>query len=208
MALDVVRAGGMVDAQARACLIVELDGGAGEDLIAAIDRTAVIARPDACVVAADDQQRRRIWELRKRVSIALKDRFERKVSEDICVPPSRISEMIARVERIAEREQLFHATYGHAGDGNLHTNYLWNGETDWARVDRALRATYEAAVELSGTITGEHGVGLVKREFLSIEQAPPLISLQRRMKATFDPLGLLNPGKLFPFERDQAMRGA
>ena len=200
-ALDSVRAAvaGMIDPTARACLIVELEGDAS---LAAIERAAAVARPDACLVAADDAQRRRIWDVRKRVSIALKQAYAHKVSEDIVVPPSAIPHMIDAVQAIAAKEGLAAATYGHAGDGNLHTNYLWNSETDHARVDRSLAATYRAAVAFHGTITGEHGVGLVKREYLGLEQAPPLIALQRRVKATFDPQGILNPGKMFPSERN------
>jgi glycolate oxidase len=204
MALSVVKAP-MLDAQVQACLLVELEGAG--DLLSEIDRCAQVAQAGSCVIAADDAQRRKIWDVRKGVSLALKQRFDHKVSEDIVVPPSQIPKMIEAVERIAASESLAHATYGHAGDGNLHTNYLWNGATDEARIDRALAATYRAAVALGGTITGEHGVGLVKREFLALEQAPPVISLQRRLKAAFDPLGLLNPGKLLPEERQAMLQG-
>ena len=90
------------------------------------------------------------------------------------------------------------ATYGHAGDGNLHCNVLFDRAEQRPRVDQAVAAILRAAVELGGTITGEHGVGLAKRDFLELEQGKELVALQRRLKAVFDPLGILNPGKIFP----------
>jgi len=90
------------------------------------------------------------------------------------------------------------ATYGHAGDGNLHCNVLFDSAAQRPAVDEAVAAILRAAVELGGTITGEHGVGLAKRDFLELEQGRELVDLQRRLKAVFDPLGILNPGKIFP----------
>ena len=89
------------------------------------------------------------------------------------------------------------ATYGHAGDGNLHCNVLYDRPEERPRVDAAVAEILRAALDLGGTITGEHGVGLAKRAFLGLEQGPELLALQRRVKAVFDPLGILNPGKIF-----------
>ena len=89
------------------------------------------------------------------------------------------------------------ATYGHAGDGNLHVNVLF-AEHEKDRADRVVAEMMEATVSLGGTISGEHGIGLTKRDFISLEQSEPLIALQRRMKAVFDPAHILNPGKIFP----------
>ena len=94
------------------------------------------------------------------------------------------------------------ATYGHAGDGNLHVNILFDREEERPRAEEAAARVLRAAVDLGGTITGEHGVGWSKRGFLEYEQQPEVIALQKRLKAAFDPLGLLNPGKIFaPDER-------
>ena len=196
---------GMIGEQTRAVILLELDGEG--DLLSRLDRMVAIALPADCVVAIDDVQRRRIWDARKRVSSALKQRYAHKVSEDICVPRSRIPEMITAVRAVLEPLGFACATYGHAGDGNLHTNILWNDDTLTARVDDALAAVYEAALALGGTISGEHGVGLVKREFVSLELSAEMISLQRKLKAVFDPAGLLNPHKLFPEERTALLGG-
>ncbi len=124
-----------------------------------------------------------------------------KISEDIAVPRSRIAELVAGAKRLGEELGLLVATYGHAGDGNLHANILFEGPHERARVDAAVARLLEMTVSMGGTITGEHGVGYAKRDFLPLEQPSELIALQRRLKQFFDPKGLLNPGKIFPEER-------
>jgi glycolate oxidase len=114
------------------------------------------------------------------------------------VPRSAIPEMVARAKAIGARLGLTVATYGHAGDGNLHCNVLFDREAERPAVDQAVGEILRAAVDLGGTITGEHGVGRSKRDFLEYEQGPEVVALERRVKAVFDPLGLLNPGKIFP----------
>jgi glycolate oxidase len=89
------------------------------------------------------------------------------------------------------------ATYGHAGDGNLHANILYDSPDQRPKVELALRRMAELALSVGGTITGEHGVGWAKRDLLPLEQPPEVLQLQRQLKALFDPEGLLNPGKIF-----------
>jgi glycolate oxidase len=98
---------------------------------------------------------------------------------------------------VGEELGLSVATYGHAGDGNLHANVLFDGAHQRPAVDDAIARMMRIAVDAGGTITGEHGVGLSKRGFLALEQSAELIALQRRLKDLFDPRGLLNPGKIF-----------
>ena len=124
-----------------------------------------------------------------------------KLSEDIAEPRSKIPAMVAEAKAIGARLGLVVATYGHAGDGNLHCNVLYDRPDERPGVDEAVSAILRAAVDLGGTITGEHGVGLAKRDFLTLEQGAAVVALQRRLKAVFDPLGLLNPGKIFPPSR-------
>ena len=89
-------------------------------------------------------------------------------------------------------------TYGHAGDGNLHVNFLWNDPDDASRVEQGLDRLFRAVLSMRGTLTGEHGIGTSKSHYLPLEQSPELIELQRDIKRVFDPKGLLNPGKIFP----------
>lgn len=116
----------------------------------------------------------------------------------VAVPCTAIPEVIRRFETLGRERGLRISCYGHAGDGNLHANVLW----DDPGLDAAARAVLEdmlrIVLEQGGTITGEHGVGASKRRYLSWEQGAEVIALQRRLKAVFDPQGLLNPGKLLP----------
>jgi glycolate oxidase len=184
-----------------AALLLEVDGASPEACAQEIQRAGEICQRHGALqvlVAQNPAQRRDLWETRRRVSINLKALHPKKLSEDVAVPRSRIPQMVAEVEAIGRRRGLFVACYGHAGDGNLHANVLFDREDQRPNVDAAIVEILEAAVRLDGTITGEHGVGLAKKEFLALEQSPGLIALQKQLKAVFDPLGILNPGKMFP----------
>jgi len=188
-------------ADAGAALLVETDGNDQEQVFAEIVRVAELVQGDAAgevIVAQNQAQRRDIWETRKYLSVNLKALHPHKLSEDIAVPRSRIPEMIRVSREIGRRHGFLVATYGHAGDGNLHANVLYDRPEDRPRVEAAVAEILRAAVDLGGTITGEHGVGLAKRDFLEYEQGAAQVALQRRLKAAFDPDGLLNPGKIFP----------
>lgn len=99
---------------------------------------------------------------------------------------------------MGEELSLLVATYGHAGDGNLHANLLYDGPHQRALVEKGLQRMLEITVAMGGTLTGEHGVGQARREYLAMAQAEGVLSLQRRLKEFFDPSGLLNPEKIFP----------
>jgi glycolate oxidase len=200
--LDAVRAQQVaIDSRARAMLLIEIDGAAGEietglaklgELL--VSRTGVVD----VLVAQDAAQRARLWEARRALSPATRKLAKFKLSEDIVVPRSRIVDLLARVDRIGEETKVRHLTYGHAGDGNLHVNFLWNDDAERASVDQAITALMHATVELGGTLSGEHGIGVSKAAYLPIEQSADLIALQRDIKRVFDPKELLNPGKIFP----------
>jgi glycolate oxidase len=132
------------------------------------------------------------------ISVALTAIRPHKISEDVAVPRGRLVELIRRVRDIGAGYNLPTACYGHAGDGNLHVNLLFGSLEERAKGDAAVAEVLQAAIDLGGTITGEHGVGLAKRAFLAREQGPEVIELQRRIKRAFDPDDLLNPGKILP----------
>ncbi len=198
--LDAVRAAGnAIDERAGAMLLIEVDG---EDAEAQLERLGG-ALADAegtvdLVVAQDSAQRARLWAARKSLSYATRKLATHKIAEDIVVPRSRIGALLHRVDAIAEREKVRHLTYGHAGDGNLHVNFLWDSPDEEPRVGRAVEALMHATIDLGGTLSGEHGIGLAKAPYLAFEQSPDLIALQKDLKRVFDPKGLLNPGKIFP----------
>ena len=186
---------------AGALLLVETDGNDEQQVFAEMVRVAELVAAEArgeVLVAQDEAQRREIWEVRRQLSVNLKAIHPMKLSEDVAVPRSKIPEMVARAKAIGTSVGLAVATYGHAGDGNLHCNVMYDRAEERPRVDEAVAAILRAAIELGGTITGEHGVGLAKRDFLELEQGKVMVALQRRLKAVFDPLGILNPGKIFP----------
>lgn len=186
---------------AGAVIIAELDGSTDEGVFAELNLLAGIASRHGSLdaqLAVDRDQRERIWATRRAVSPALRALEKFKFSEDIVVPRSKVPEAIARFKAIGDALKLTVATYGHVGDGNLHTNVLYPGPQHRSRVDEALAQIMRVTVELGGTISGEHGVGLSKKQFLHLEQSPALIELQRRLKVHFDPQVILNPGKVFP----------
>jgi glycolate oxidase len=113
------------------------------------------------------------------------------LTEDVGVPRSKLARMLQRIEEIAREYDVVVATVGHAGDGNLHPSLVADNERAWP----AAEAIYQAALDLGGTITGEHGIGVLKRDWLPAEIGEVSLGIQRRLKATFDPLGILNPGK-------------
>lgn len=183
-------------------LILELDGNEKETLFRELAHIGERAEADLgaslVLVAQNEKERREIWESRRLMSPCLRERWGLKYSEDVAVPLNEIPSLVERAHRRAEGEGLAAALYGHAADGNLHVNILFRDEDSWPAAMRAAAKIFEDAVSLGGTITSEHGVGLLKRNFLPLEQPPCLVDLQRRIKSVFDPEDLLNPGKIFP----------
>jgi glycolate oxidase len=185
---------------AGAMLLCELDGEA-ESIEALLLSAAAACEQSGAVeilVATDEARRRQIWEMRRNVNPTLKEQHRHKLSEDIVVPRSAIPEMIRRLDALAAAEQVTIASFGHAGDGNLHVNLLFDEELAPERIERVVTEIFRQTLALGGTLSGEHGIGIAKRRFMTLEQSSELLELQRRLKRSFDPEGLLNPGKLLP----------
>jgi glycolate oxidase len=195
-----VRARGVpVKEGAGGMLIVEVDGdeGACEASAARVGDACDGAGALAVEVAQSEAQRERLWAARREMSPAIRRMSRRKLSEDVVVPRSRLPALLEDVERISEETGVRMLSYGHAGDGNLHVNFLWDEDEAIPRVERAIEALFRAVVGHRGTLSGEHGIGVLKAPYLHLEQSAELIETQRRIKATLDPRGLLNPGKIF-----------
>ncbi len=187
----------------QAAVLAEVDGNAPEGLdleLAALGEICLQHGAVDTMVAQSESQREALWAARRSLSTALRALKPFKISEDIAVPRSRIPAIIEQLKAMGERLGLTVATYGHAGDGNLHANILYDGPHERPKVDEAIAEMLRLTVEMGGTITGEHGVGYAKRDFLGLEQPAELIELQRRLKSFFDPSGRLNPGKIFPLK--------
>ncbi|MCL6621599.1 MAG: FAD-binding protein [Syntrophobacterales bacterium] len=162
--------------------------------------TAAGAAP--LVLPADDAQAEELWRARKAVSPATRKLKPHKIAEDVAVPLGAIPELVAAVQEISRARGLPILCFGHAGDGNIHVNIMFDARREEER--RAARQAVEdllAAVRrLAGTLSGEHGIGLLKAPFLRQELSEAVIALQRRLKQAFDPRNIMNPGKIFPGE--------
>jgi len=191
-------------ADAGAIVLLELDGEA-ETLETGILRCGQLCEDVGAkevIVARDEADRERLWRTRRLCSSSLRAAHRFKQSEDIVVPPGRIAAMLARVDALSARHNLPTATFGHAGDGNLHVNVLSDEDPRdagvAARIDAALADLFRAALDLGGTLSGEHGIGIAKARYMTWEQSPEVLDWQQRLKRLWDPAGLLNPGKIFP----------
>ena len=143
-------------------------------------------------IASESRQRDQIWNIRRLTSAFLKELHPKKVSEDIVVPRNRISDFFEGLEKL----KIPAVTYGHLGDGNLHVNLLAAGETEPVVLERQLMDLFKLAVHLGGTLSGEHGIGLAKREAFIAFSDPGQIELLRALKRAWDPTAIFNPGKV------------
>jgi glycolate oxidase len=151
-------------------------------------------------VAANEAEAKKLWSIRKTMSPALYKLRPAKIAEDVAVPVPNLSRMFTGLRKIAEKYDLLWAAYGHAGDGNVHANFLIDPEDEGeaARGQQARKELLEMVIGLGGTISGEHGVGSHKRDFIGLEISETSIEVQKAIKAALDPRNILNPGKMFP----------
>jgi len=187
---------------AGALLMIEADGEAAV-LDAAVAALTAAARGEGCIevtAAADEAERDQLWAARKALSPALRTLAPGKINEDVVVPVSRIPALVAAVRAIAAAQSLTIVCFGHAGNGNLHVNILYDpaDAAQSARAEAALESVFDTVIALDGQVSGEHGIGLVKRELLARALSPQAMALMRAIRQQFDPDGILNPGKVLP----------
>jgi glycolate oxidase len=149
--------------------------------------------------ASSEEEATRLASARRTAFSALARRAPTVILEDVTVPRSELAKMVAAVERIAKEHDLEVGTFGHMGDGNLHPTFLTDerNEAEMQRVEVAMKEVFQTAVDLGGTITGEHGVGLAKKPFLRGALGDVPLDVMKSLKGVFDPQGILNPGKIF-----------
>lgn len=201
-AIRIVRpeAGLTIPDETKAILLMELDGQADRldgDLESCGNVLTDIGALEV-LVAQNSSERERLWASRRELSHSLRRLAKNKLSEDVVVPRTKIADLLRTCAELSDENELVIPTYGHAGDGNLHVNFLWDDPAQKQKVDRAIRRLFERVIELRGTLSGEHGIGVLKAPYLPLEQSPALIALQQRIKDVFDPKHILNPGKIFP----------
>jgi D-lactate dehydrogenase len=204
--------GADLPADAGALLMIEADGDAEvlDGAIAALSRAAQVDGLIALDTAPDAAARERLWAARKALSPSLRTLAAGKINEDVVVPVSRIPALVDGVQGIARDAALAIVCFGHAGNGNLHVNILFDpaDAAQCTRADAALAKVFALTVSLGGTLSGEHGIGLAKRDFMSQAVTPATLELMRAVKGVFDPDGILNPGKLLPAADVTALDGA
>jgi len=203
-ALDVVRSHEdlELDEETGAVLMIEVDGPA-HGIDQAARAVAEAARVDGLLVvevAETVEQVAKLWRIRKALSPALRHIAPKKINEDVAVPVSRMPELIEGLDALAASHRITIVNFGHAGNGNIHVNLLVDPDDpqQMASAEACLNATFDLVLRLGGTLSGEHGVGLEKRDFVSREIDPVTLDLMRRIKSQFDPRGILNPLKTLP----------
>ena len=200
-ALDIIRpvSDFVIPERAGAALLIETDGRDREafDDLTKIAEIAIGAGATNSALAQKEKDREAMRRARRLVSSSLKETYPFKCSDDIAVPRSRMVEMLDRAREAAAAASLPFCAYGHLGDGNLHLNLLCKDACQQASAQALRRRLLETTVSLGGTISGEHGIGIAKRDDLRLEHSDQLIALQRALKQVFDPRGIMNPGKVF-----------
>lgn len=197
---DYIHAGLPTDAEA--LLLIEADGDENS-----VDRQVDIIK-NICSgsgardvkIAEDEAERESLWRARRAVSPALGHLAPTKINEDITVPRNKIPDIIRKLKRIASKHRLNIVNFGHAGDGNLHVNIMTDrrNEEEMRRVDEAVGEIFRITLELGGTISGEHGIGITKSKYLKDEIGTSGIEVTKRIKRVFDPNSIMNPGKILP----------
>jgi glycolate oxidase len=185
---------------AAAVLLIEVDGAKTEvdfQVNKIVSMLEGKTRGDVHTAAGKDEADR-LWKARKSISPALRAYGSGKLNEDIVVPRSRIPDMVAKIRDLSNKTGLTMVSFGHAGDGNIHFNVMFDRD-DQKQTRLALDvvdAVFDYTLELGGTISGEHGVGVAKAPYMAREISGDVLDLMKRIKYAFDPAGILNPGKM------------
>jgi glycolate oxidase len=188
-----------LDRTAAAMLMVESDmpGIAANDELERAEAACRTAGATDVLRAADAQEADWLRQARRAAHYAL-ERLGEVRMEDVGVPRSKVPDMLRAIERIAAKHDVRIGTFGHAGDGNLHPDLVFDrGDERAEGLTKLVQADlYRAALDLGGTITGEHGIGVARRDWLEEQRGPDAMRVMRSIKAALDPLGILNPGRV------------
>ncbi|MFP5348745.1 MAG: FAD-binding oxidoreductase [Gammaproteobacteria bacterium] len=186
----------------RALLMVEADGDPTEVARALAVFRAALDGPGMLQLRQGDNADAvaALWRARRALSGAVKALAPRKINEDVVVPIPRLATLVATIEQLAREYRLLIVTFGHAGNGNLHVNLMVHPDDadEMQRARACLAALFKTVLALGGTLSGEHGIGYEKREFVPLELSSDALARMRALKRVFDPKGILNPGKMFP----------
>jgi len=188
--------------QAGALLLIEVDGNGDE-----VEKTAEEIK-NLCIqqgatsfeIAQTKKEAANLWKARKAISPALFKYGQDKINEDIVVPRSKLPDMVRKINALQAETGLTMVSFGHAGDGNIHFNVMLDkkNKEELKKANAAVESLFDYTLELGGTISGEHGIGITKAPYLAKEIGPVELVLMKKLKMVFDPKGILNPGKIFP----------
>lgn len=188
--------------QAGALLLIEVDGN-GDEVEKAVEEIKKLCIQQGATgfeIAQTKKEAANLWKARKAISPALFTYGQDKINEDIVVPRSKVPDMVRKINALRAETGLTMVSFGHAGDGNIHFNIMLNkkNKEELKKADAAVEALFGYTLELGGTISGEHGIGITKAPYLAKEIGPVELALMKKLKMVFDPKGILNPGKIFP----------
>ncbi len=187
---------------AEALILIELDGhpSAVTDEAEQVSKVCKEAGAIKVRVPKTKAETEEVWKARKLVSPAIVRIKPTKISEDATVPRSKIPEMCRRLQEIKKKYNVHLVVFGHAGDGNLHPNIIADksDKEEMRRVELAVTEIFEAAVQLGGTLSGEHGIGTMKAPFMEMELGAEGLDMMKKIKQAWDPNNIMNPGKIFP----------
>ena len=184
-------------------LLIEVDGNYPEILMQEAEQIVAVVEQfeiDEVLFADSEDQKNALWKMRRSVAEAVKSNSIYK-EEDTVVPRYELPKLLKGIKEIGAKYGFQSVCYGHAGDGNLHVNIIKGNMTDenWqTEVPKGIREIFELTVQLKGTLSGEHGIGLVQKNYMDIAFSKVHLELMERIKAIFDPNNVLNPGKIFP----------
>jgi glycolate oxidase len=187
----------------KAHLLIEVDGNDPDILFRDAEKIAEVVAAYQCdeiLFADSNEQKEALWKMRRKVGEAVKSNSVYK-EEDTVVPRYALPQLLSGVKSIGAKYGFKSVCYGHAGDGNLHVNIIRGdlSEQDWnEKLPLGIREIFELTVSLKGTLSGEHGIGLVQKNYMDIAFNPVQLQLLKGIKQVFDPNGILNPGKIFP----------
>jgi glycolate oxidase subunit GlcD len=185
-----------------AMILVEVDGTPEEvqSGLAIVEEFSHNRQALEILSTTDPAETEKLWNLRRSISPSLARLAKGKINEDVSVPRSRLPDLLKQVETIAKKYNLIIPCFGHAGDGNIHVNVMYNPEDtlERERASRAVEEVFKEVVSLEGTISGEHGIGIVKRDYMRLQMGSHELETMRMIKHAFDPQGLFNPGKVIP----------
>ncbi|MDY7033242.1 MAG: FAD-linked oxidase C-terminal domain-containing protein [Thermodesulfobacteriota bacterium] len=197
---DFLKIGLPVDADA--VLLLEIDGDHD-----GVDKDALLIR-DICIqsgasrveIAKDKESEEYLWMARRAISPSLLKMNPTKINEDITVPRSKIPDILRKLHDVGKKLELQIANFGHAGDGNIHVNIIIDKskEEEVNKANKAVQEIFQATLDLGGTLSGEHGIGITKAPYLKMELGDLGIAVMKKIKCVFDPNNILNPGKIFP----------